>query len=176
MRRVLSYRKVAGLPLVVVVGLGEEEVLASFYDDALKYIAAGVAITILVILVMGASIRHRQAINKAYLALRRSEIVAQARKTELRAALENIEQGLLMVDAEGTVTVINRRAIELLDLPEQWLAAGSQAERHARLSAGTRRIRRPRVRSECSRHADDAAASISSIPRLRTHAPERHRA
>ena len=48
-RRFLSYRKVAGLPLVVAVGLGEDETLASFYDDALKYIAAGVAITILVI-------------------------------------------------------------------------------------------------------------------------------
>ena len=108
---------------MVVVGLGEDETLASFYDDALKYIAAGFAITILVILIMGASIQHRKAINKAYLALRRSEIVAQARKTELRAALENIEQGMLMVDAEGAVTVINRRAVELLDLPEEWLTA-----------------------------------------------------
>jgi diguanylate cyclase (GGDEF)-like protein len=121
-RRVLSYRKVAGLPLAVVVGLGEDEVLAPFYDDALKYIAAGFAITILVVVVMFASIRHRQALNKAYLALRRSEIVAQARKTELRSALENIEQGMFMVDAEGMVNVINGRAVDLLDLPKHWLA------------------------------------------------------
>jgi len=121
-RRILSFRKVAGLPLVVIVGLGEDEVLASFYDDALKYIAAGVAITILVVLVMFASTRHRQALNKAYLALRRSEIIAQARKTELRSALENIEQGIFMVDAEGVVNVINQRAVELLDLPKEWLA------------------------------------------------------
>jgi diguanylate cyclase (GGDEF)-like protein len=120
-KRVLSYRKVAGLPLVVVVGLGEDEILASFYEDALKYIAAGFAITILVVLVMGASTQHRKAINKAYLALRRSEIVAQARKTELRAALENIEQGIFMVDAEGMVNVINQRAVDLLDLPKEWL-------------------------------------------------------
>jgi diguanylate cyclase (GGDEF)-like protein len=122
--RMLSYRKVSGLPLAVTVGLGESEVLESFYDDALKYIAAGTAITILVAVVMGASFRHRKALTKAYLALRRSEIVAQARKTELRAALENIEQGLLMVDADGTITVINRRTIELLDLSEEWLDGG----------------------------------------------------
>ena len=121
-RRFLSYRQVAGLPLAVAVGLGEDEILAPFYEDALKYIAAGVAITILVVIVMGASLRHRKTLSKAYLALRRSEIVAQARRTELRSALENIEQGIFMVDAEGVVNVINRRAIELLDLPEEWLA------------------------------------------------------
>ena len=53
--------------------------------------------------------------------MRRSEIVAQARKTELRSALEYIEQGIFMVDAEGMVNVINRRAVELLDLPKEWL-------------------------------------------------------
>jgi diguanylate cyclase (GGDEF)-like protein len=121
-RRVLSYRKVAGLPLAVVVALGEDEVLAPFYEDALKYIAAGFAITILVVVVMLASTRHRKSLSQAYLALRRSEIVAQARKTELRSALENIEQGIFMVDADGVVNVINRRAVELLDLPEEWLA------------------------------------------------------
>ena len=121
-KRVLSYRKVAGLPLVVVVGLGEEETLAAFYEDALKYIAAGFAITILVVIVMFASFQHRKTLNRAYLALRRSEIVAQARKTELRSALENIEQGIFMVDAEGMVNVINQRAVELLDLPKEWLA------------------------------------------------------
>lgn len=124
LRRLVSYRKVSGLPLAVAVGLGEEEVLRSYYVDALKYVAAGIAITILVLVVMGASVRHRRALTKAYLALRRNEIVAQARKTEFRSALENIEQGIFMVDAEGTINVINRRAVELLDLPEEWLSGG----------------------------------------------------
>jgi diguanylate cyclase (GGDEF)-like protein len=33
-----------------------------------------------------------------------------------------------MVDAEGTVTVINRRALELLDLPEEWLTPGRKVQ------------------------------------------------
>ena len=69
-KRVLAYRKVAGLPLVVVVGLGVDEVLAPFFEDALKYIATGIAITILVIVVMLASTRHRKSLSHAYLALR----------------------------------------------------------------------------------------------------------
>jgi diguanylate cyclase (GGDEF)-like protein len=121
-RRVLSYRKVSGLPLALAVALGEQEALEPFYEDAIKYVAAGVAITILVIVVMLASTRHRKSLSHAYLALRRSEIIAQARKAELRTALENIEQGVFMVDAEGMVNVINRRAVELLDLPHAWLA------------------------------------------------------
>lgn len=122
--RFLSYRKVAGLPLVVAVGLGENETLGSFYADALKYIAAGTAISILVFIVMSLSGRHRKDLTKAYLALRRSELITQAHRVELRAALENIVQGLLMVDAEGKITVINRRALELLDLSEEWFTPG----------------------------------------------------
>ncbi len=123
-RRILSYRKVAGLPLVVAVGFGEDETLESFYADALKYIAAGTAISILVFVVMSLSSRHRRDLTKAYLALRRSELITQAHRVELRAALENIVQGLLMVDAQGTITVVNRRALELLDLPDDWISPG----------------------------------------------------
>jgi diguanylate cyclase (GGDEF)-like protein len=123
-RRLLSYRKVAGLPLVVAVGLGENVTLESFYADALKYIVAGTAISILVFFVMSLSARHRKDLTKAYLALRRSELITQAHRVELRAALENIAQGLLMVDAQGKITVINRRALELLDLSEEWFTPG----------------------------------------------------
>jgi diguanylate cyclase (GGDEF)-like protein len=126
--RILSYRKVAGLPLVVAVGLGKDETLDAFYADALKYIAAGTAISVLVFIVMSLSGRHRKDLTKAYLALRRSEMITQAHRVELRAALENIVQGLLMVDPEGKITVINRRALELLDLSEEWFTPGRKVK------------------------------------------------
>lgn len=48
---------------------------------------------------------------------------AQARLTEqgetLRITLENMDQGLLMVDHEGRIRVYNQRFLELLDLPEE---------------------------------------------------------
>ncbi len=37
----------------------------------------------------------------------------------LEIALENINQGIMMVDADGRVTVVNQRAIELLGLPPE---------------------------------------------------------
>ncbi|HEX8417692.1 MAG TPA: PAS domain-containing protein, partial [Methylobacterium sp.] len=49
---------------------------------------------------------------------------AQARETTalLRATLENIDQGLVMVRADGRICVHNRRLAELLDLPDAVLA------------------------------------------------------
>jgi PAS domain-containing protein len=40
----------------------------------------------------------------------------------LRAMLDRIETGVVLVDAEGTVDLCNRRAIELLGLPEAAMA------------------------------------------------------
>jgi diguanylate cyclase (GGDEF)-like protein len=41
----------------------------------------------------------------------------------LTATLENMDQGLLMVDADGRVPVCNQRALELLDLPAALMAS-----------------------------------------------------
>jgi PAS domain S-box-containing protein len=49
---------------------------------------------------------------------------ALARQAGLfRAALENLEQGLIVVDEKGTLPVCNRRAMELLDLPATLMAS-----------------------------------------------------
>jgi PAS domain S-box-containing protein len=41
-----------------------------------------------------------------------------------RTTIENIDQGLMMVDAEGRVRVSNQRAIELLSLPAEFVTPG----------------------------------------------------
>jgi diguanylate cyclase (GGDEF)-like protein/PAS domain S-box-containing protein len=55
--------------------------------------------------------------------LRMAEVDLQDQKSLLRATLENIDQGLLMVDASDVVQVVNQRAIDLLDLPADLLRA-----------------------------------------------------
>src|SRR5205085_7634955 len=49
----------------------------------------------------------------------------QAGKTSalLSATLENMDQGIMMVDADGTVQVCNRRAIQLLGLAPDPMAS-----------------------------------------------------
>ncbi|HEX2555462.1 MAG TPA: PAS domain S-box protein, partial [Microvirga sp.] len=53
-------------------------------------------------------------------ARKRAEKEAEAAAALLRATLENMDQGLLMVDGEGIIQVCNRRAVEMLDLPPEY--------------------------------------------------------
>ena len=61
--------------------------------------------------------------------LLRAEEQARATKARLaeqsalvHAMLDRIETGVVLVDAEGTIEVCNRRAVELLNLPEAVMA------------------------------------------------------
>jgi diguanylate cyclase (GGDEF)-like protein/PAS domain S-box-containing protein len=119
--RVLSYRTVVGLPLVVAVGLSEREVLAAYDAAWFKYVGVGAGVTGLILLVMLLSIQHQRKLYRTNQALRESEALALDRKTELNTTLENIDQGIIMADVQGVIHVINRRTIELLDLSEEWL-------------------------------------------------------
>ena len=54
--------------------------------------------------------------------LKEAERALEDKSTLLAATLESMDQGLLMIAADGTVPVINRRAIEILALPQDLLA------------------------------------------------------
>ncbi len=47
----------------------------------------------------------------------------QAVRSLLEATLENVNQGIIMVDADGRVPVCNRRAMELLELPAELMTS-----------------------------------------------------
>lgn len=101
--RISSLRRLPSYPLAVVVSLSADEVFAIFHDDVRQTIVLG-AILSLVVIATGfwlIKLDYRQ------------------RKTRrsLRATLGNMSQGIMMIDADGRVPVINQRAIELLGLP-----------------------------------------------------------
>ena len=66
--------------------------------------------------------RHRAAE-----ALCASEARYAEQSALLKATLENMNQGIMMVAPDGSVPVLNRRAIELLELPEHLLASGADS-------------------------------------------------
>lgn len=106
--RLVSFRRVPGLPLIVGVGLATNIVFAQYERDRLQYLIAGSALTALTI-VAGAALAQQQ---------RR---VAQS-QAALNGTVENVTQGVLMVAPDGTVPVVNRRAVELLGLPPDLMA------------------------------------------------------
>ena len=102
--RFFSYRRLQKYPLAVVVGVAAEDVFATYDQDRALYIAAGSALTAVVILV------------GALLAIQRQRRLRS--QAVLTATLENISQGIMMVDEHGKVPVINGRAMALLGLPD----------------------------------------------------------
>jgi diguanylate cyclase (GGDEF)-like protein len=119
--RIMSYRTVAGLPIFVAVGLSEQEVLAEFEASWSKFAWFGSSVTLLILIVMILSVLHRRRLDRTVGALRLSESVSREKESELRSTLESIDQGIIMVDGQGTIHVINRRVAEMLELPDYWL-------------------------------------------------------
>jgi diguanylate cyclase (GGDEF)-like protein len=100
---IVSYRRVHAYPLMVLVGFDEQDVLAQYQQARHRLLLGGGAAS-LAILVLGT----------VWIDQRRR--AAQSRRA-LRLTLENVAQGIVMLDSQGRIRVANRRAVELLGLP-----------------------------------------------------------
>jgi signal transduction histidine kinase/FixJ family two-component response regulator len=116
--RYTAYRALGDLPLIVLVGIGEPDILATSARNETRYRTAGMGLTVALLLLIAFSTVHRMRLARTERALRRSREEAERTSRELEATLANIDQGIIMVDANQRVAVMNRRAAELLDLPE----------------------------------------------------------
>lgn len=101
----VSYRRLADYPLAVSVGYGSEEVFALYRLHRFQYVVAGFSLSMLVLCVGALMASHRRRLARY--------------QDALTATLENMSQGIIMVDADRRVAVVNRRVGELLGLPTQ---------------------------------------------------------
>ncbi|MEO8713831.1 MAG: hypothetical protein ABI369_02345, partial [Acetobacteraceae bacterium] len=118
--RITSFRRVAGYPLFVTIGLDEKEVFAAFERYRRQYETVGVGLSLFAL------------VGGMVLFLSRRRLLASRR--DLAAAIENIGQGLVMLGPRGRIAVINRRAVEMLgEVPAASsgrLASGQHEEHH----------------------------------------------
>lgn len=121
LKRFVSYRVVKGFPLVVYVGQAEREVLANYWHDRSSYFAVAAGATVLIVIVVGFAVGYRGRLNAAQDALQASEAHARKKSLELEVTLEHINQGIMMIDADRNIMVMNRRVFDLLGLPEDYL-------------------------------------------------------
>ncbi|MCC8967293.1 PAS domain S-box protein [Bradyrhizobium sp. Pear76] len=112
--RLVAFKTVPGFPLVMIVTSARALALDPVYEHVRA--AAPVAIALIVLVVLGGAHLLRQ--DRA--------IARQA--ALLQAALENMEQGLIVVDNKGALPVCNRRAMELLDLPPSLMDSNPNAD------------------------------------------------
>jgi len=109
--RLVFYRSVDRFPLLVMVGLAEDFILESYLRNRATYLTIASMATLLVLIAMVAGTRHQMRIDHI-----RDEL--QLKTRELEVTLDHMGQGIIMTDADNHVPVINRKAVELLGLPE----------------------------------------------------------
>jgi diguanylate cyclase (GGDEF)-like protein len=120
-RRLVAFRKIRGLPLVGAVAFSENELMSGLLKAQHVDEAVAAAISVLILLGLGFNAQHRARYDAAQKLIRASEATALAKSRELEITLEHMSQGLMMVDNDRKVAVINRRAVALLDLPDDFL-------------------------------------------------------
>jgi diguanylate cyclase (GGDEF)-like protein len=120
-RRLITFRKVKGLPLIAGVAFSEQELMAPLLHDQHLDDFVAAAITTLILFGIVLNAEHRQRIKTAQTAATASEAMALEKSRELEITLDHMSQGLMMVDGDRKVAVINHRAIELLNLPPDFI-------------------------------------------------------
>jgi signal transduction histidine kinase/ActR/RegA family two-component response regulator/HPt (histidine-containing phosphotransfer) domain-containing protein len=107
--RIMAARPVGDLPLMIAVTQLREEALADWRRQSTSLAIAGTAIVAFIVAAFWLLVRH----------VARREVSARM----FGAALENMSQGIMMIDAGRRVRVCNQRAVDLLDLPAQLMAS-----------------------------------------------------
>ena len=117
----VSYRRLPNVPLLVLVGFNDKSVLLSYRHAQKGMMWSGAAATLGLSIVGAVWIRQRKRTIKS--------------QQSLELTLESMSQGLVMIDASERVRVVNRRALELLDLPLNIIPILAAARTKKRLNA-----------------------------------------
>jgi diguanylate cyclase (GGDEF)-like protein len=118
----VSVHPLQSYPLVVDVSVKEGTELAMWRRQAwlLGFAgAAGVTGFILLFWFIALQFRRQESQNTA---LRNSERLTEEKSYLLETTLNHMDQGLMMIAADDTVAICNRRAMDLLDLPRELMA------------------------------------------------------
>jgi signal transduction histidine kinase/CheY-like chemotaxis protein len=124
--RVTAYRAVSDWPLIVVVRVDDIDARARRLElkAQTRLMATGLSVGVLAVILLG--IAYWRRFGEALAQLTRSRAAAKAATRELDLTLNNMAQGILMVDAHGHVAVVNQNALTLLGLPDTFTRAGFQ--------------------------------------------------
>jgi PAS domain S-box-containing protein len=115
--RTFSFRRIGRYPLYVSVGLARQDYLVPWQRECI--LSVGFVSLLAFGSLMGWILLRRswRIRDAATIAAERQGAARRASESMLAAALESMDQGLLMIGADGRLRVISRRAKELLGLP-----------------------------------------------------------
>jgi diguanylate cyclase (GGDEF)-like protein len=120
--RLVFYRAVRDFPLIVSVGLGTSEMFAGVNAKRTDYDIVASGLTVLILIVVGLSIRDRMTLERASRQLRLQNV-------RFDAALNNMSHGLAMVDAEKKLVVCNSAYAQMFQLAPEEVQPGTPLDR-----------------------------------------------
>jgi PAS domain S-box-containing protein len=115
--RIVGYKAVPGLPLVLLVSYTRTAVLVPWYQHLYQF--GSLLILIVVSILAGTFVLVRQASNLA-----EKTAAVEATNTQFDAALSNMSQGLCLFDANKNLVIANSRFREMYGLPEEAVRPG----------------------------------------------------
>jgi signal transduction histidine kinase/ActR/RegA family two-component response regulator len=113
-RRIISFRHLKDFPLTVTVGRPEDEVLAGHQERSRLFLWTALGLSLVVAAVMLVGMNHELRLLQAAADRRESDRRIARKSEELEATLGRIGQGILMLDVDGRLRIVNHRAAELL--------------------------------------------------------------
>lgn len=117
-----SHRVVEPFPVFVSATIPTSDVLSAYFvHERIAYLFGGamtVVIALFAILIL--SSRHQQALTIGE--LKANDKLLAAKSRYLSIALDHMARGLMLVDSQGMVRIINRRAVDLMGLPHRFLS------------------------------------------------------
>ena len=108
---IVSYRNVTGYPLFVAVGFSKQAAFAAYDRSFVEAILAGICLSLISALAGGAVLRGHRRLERFHAAL--------------VTTMDNISQGILMIDKNRRMPVANRRVAELLEVPPDLVQPGA---------------------------------------------------
>ena len=118
--RLMSYRRVAGMPLIALIGLSRKDIYKNADATLHKYMLAGTILTLMVLAVMilGAARQARMLSTAAE--LRRSKLSFERSNLLLQAAMTSMAHGLCIFDRDMRLVVANQQYAAMYGLhPDQ---------------------------------------------------------
>lgn len=114
--RLVAVHPLPSYPLVVNVSIAKADALANWQIQALLAVAGAACATLCSLVLL-------RAIMLQLRRLEASELSLSEQSRRLSTTLNNITDGVAMVETDGRVSVCNARAMELLDLPPGLMAS-----------------------------------------------------
>ncbi len=108
---IIDYRKVPGYDLIVAAGFPRHVVFAAYDAGRRNTLFVGAALSLIVVFIGAITMHHRRRLAQFHRAL--------------TLTMDNVSQGILMIDKRQRMPVANQRVAELLDLPPALVSPGA---------------------------------------------------